>query len=59
MFQTIPIVLAEWAKTLFIFIKEACQFYYRLATNKASLPRWVWISMLISWVIIFVTLVRF
>lgn len=44
--------LRNWQQIILQFTKEASHFYYRLATNKAGLPRWLWVAMLVSWVLI-------
>lgn len=51
------VVLQSWFRALWDFIKEAALFYWRLITNKAGLPRWLWIAMLISWLVILSSLI--
>ena len=50
-------VLQSWLETLWIFIKDASLFYWRLLTNKAGLPKWLWIAMLLSWLAIILSMI--
>lgn len=51
-------ILSSWLTALLSFIKEAAHFYYRLATNKAGLPKWLWIAMIASWVVVICAMVH-
>lgn len=50
--------LSSWFTALLSFIKEAARFYYRLATNKAGLPKWLWLLMIVSWIVVICAIVH-
>ncbi len=53
--RTIGVVLASWyrfyATYIPLLVKEACVFYYRLATNKIGLPTWLWLLVMAGMVV--------